>query len=241
MRKKAVIFLAAAVLILGVLALLMRFKIVKPNVLLAGGYEVRGVDVARYQGEIDWGILSSQGIDFAFIKSTEGSTYTDPYFHSNMENALDTGLRVGAYHFFSFDSAGELQAEHYISAVGVNENMLPPVVDVELYGGYSDLSSDKIAEIKANLRRFIDILTAYYGKTPIIYTTNGVYGDLIKDDFDDCDLWIRNVYFKPSPSVEWTFWQYTDTAVLDGYAGEERCIDMSVFCGTKEEFSRYGG
>ena len=55
---------------------------------------VIGVDVSSYQGDIDWEILSSQDISFAFIKATEGSSYVDPYFENNWENAADTDLRI---------------------------------------------------------------------------------------------------------------------------------------------------
>ena len=69
-------------------------------------YPVRGVDVSSYQGEIDWPALSQQGLDFAFIKATEGSSDVDARFARNWEQAQKTDQRIGAYHFFSFDSAG---------------------------------------------------------------------------------------------------------------------------------------
>ena len=73
-------------------------------------YPVRGVDVSSYQGKIDWNVIASQGISFAFVKATEGSSLVDPCFASNYGNAAAAGLRVGAYHFFSFDSPAETQA-----------------------------------------------------------------------------------------------------------------------------------
>jgi lysozyme len=48
------------------------------------------------------------------------------------------------------------------------------------------------------------------------------------------------VYWTPSTDREWTFWQFTDKAKLDGYEGDEPCIDVNVFCGTEEEFEKYG-
>lgn len=63
-------------------------------------YPVRGVDVSSYQGKIDWNVIASQGISFAFVKATEGSSLVDPCFASNYGNAAAAGLQVGAYHFF---------------------------------------------------------------------------------------------------------------------------------------------
>ena len=97
-------------------------------------YPVRGVDVSSYQGEIDWKTLSSQNLSFAFIKATEGSSFVDPCFDYNYEKAQKTDLRIGAYHFFSYDSSGEDQAENFISTVSKIDNMLPPVIDLEFYG-----------------------------------------------------------------------------------------------------------
>ena len=72
-------------------------------------YKIKGIDVSAYQGDIDWNILSKQGIVFAFIKATEGSSYVDERFKTNYENASKTDLKIGAYHFFSYDSNGEKQ------------------------------------------------------------------------------------------------------------------------------------
>ena len=87
-------------------------------------YPIRGVDVSYYQGEIDWGILAEENIDFAFIKATEGSSHIDTKFKENWEQSGKTRLKRGAYHFFSFDSNGEAQAEHFISVVPKEEGML---------------------------------------------------------------------------------------------------------------------
>ena len=82
-----------------------------------GQWEVFGVDASVYQGEVDWTVLAEQGVDFAFLKATEGSSLQDIRFARNWAGAQDAGIRVGAYHFFSYDSSGETQAENFISAV----------------------------------------------------------------------------------------------------------------------------
>ena len=60
-------------------------------------------------------------------------------------------------------------------------------------------------------------------------------------EYEEYDIWIRNVYFTPSlnDGRDWTFWQYTDRGQLDGYTGEEPYIDLNVFNGTEEEFAAY--
>ncbi|MDD2268002.1 MAG: GH25 family lysozyme [Eubacteriales bacterium] len=206
-------------------------------------YPIRGVDVSSYQGVIDWDVLSAEGIDFAFIKATEGSDFVDPRFSYNYENAVGTNLRIGAYHFFSFDSSGETQADNFINNVYQIEKMLPPVVDVEFYGKYLSSPPTDVETIKTELRMMLERLEENYRITPIIYATEESYVLFLKNDFMEYPIWIRNVITKPSLSDgrEWTFWQYTNRETLKGYKGTEKYIDMNVFNGTAEEFENLFG
>lgn len=197
---------------------------------------LKGADVSSYQGETDWAVLSKE-MDFVFIKATEGSSYTDEMFPHNFAGARAEGLYTGAYHFFSFDSAGATQAENFISAIdgsGLTDGMLPPVIDVELYGEY--MKHPKPAEeVIPEIEAMVSALEERYGKKPMIYCTGRAYR-LYSEGFEGCLLWRRNVYFRPLGS-DWTFWQYTDTEQLEGYHGDEKYIDMNVFCGSETELA----
>lgn len=204
-------------------------------------YPVRGVDVSHWQGEIDWEELAAQGIDFAFIKATEGSGYVDECFEKNWADAQKTALRVGAYHFFSFDSSGEAQAENFMRNVPIFEDMLPPVIDVEFYGDKAKNPPEK-QDVCRELNALIMKLKEYTGKTSILYATQAAYRRYLAGDFELCDIWIRDVIGVPklADGREWTFWQYTDRGTLAGYSGEEKYIDVNVFNGTAAEFAGYG-
>ena len=230
---KRIILVILIILIIGVFLI----KINNPN---RERYPVRGVDVSSYQGNIDWEILSSQNIQFAFIKATEGSSYVDPYFEKNYSSAMKTNLRIGAYHFFSFESSGKTQAENFCGAVSYVDGMLPPVLDVEYYGSYSSLSGAELENVRSELRICIDEIEKNFGITPVIYATQKSKNEIIGDEFLDCDLWIRSVYLRVSDNLNWSFWQYSDKQRLDGYNGEEKYIDMNVFNGSLEEFQQYG-
>ena len=203
-------------------------------------YPVRGVDVSSYQGDIDWEVMASHDIQFAFIKATEGSSYVDPYFEKNYSSAKKTNLRIGAYHFFSFESSGKAQAENFCGAVSYIDGMLPPVLDVEYYGNYSSLSDEELENVRSELRICVDEIEKHFGITPVIYATQKSKNEIIGDEFSDCDLWIRSVYLRVSSDLKWSFWQYSDKQRLDGYNGEEKYIDMNVFNGSLEEFEQYG-
>lgn len=221
----------AVFLILAILILTKRWNI---NTFFAETYSVQGIDVSHYQGEIDWKALETQGIDFAFIKATEGSGSVDEYFFQNWEEAGQTELLIGAYHFFSFDSDAGTQADLFIRTAGDLSGKLIPVVDVEYYGDKRKYPPDR-EKVIGELKEMLERLELEYGVKPMIYTTYSVYGRYIRENFAEYPLWIRNVYTLPGPYVSgWTFWQYTDTAVLKGYEGTEPCIDRNVFRGTKE-------
>lgn len=207
---------------------------------MASGYEVQGVDVSHYQGEIDWQVFEEQGIDFAFIKATEGSGHVDTKFDENWEEADATKIKTGAYHFFSFDSSAETQAQLYIDTVGDLSGRLIPVVDIEFYGDKFSNPPEK-EEIVGELKTMLNILEAEYGVKPMVYTTYTFYYKYLNGEIDDYPLWIRNVYFSPNVDMryQWTFWQYTDTAIINGYSGAEEYIDRNVFCGSAEELDEY--
>lgn len=108
-------------------------------------------------------------------------------------------------------------------------------VDVEFYGDKSVDPPPK-EEVVKQLRELLAALEEQYRVKPVIYTTYQAYHRYIENELEEYPLWIRNVYYQPFMTADaWTFWQYTDTAVLEGYQGEETYIDRNVFRGTKEE------
>ncbi len=213
------------------IAVTLLISFAKPSLYL---YEVKGVDVSRYQGTVDWGQLEEQEIAFAFIKATEGSGHVDARFSENWDAVADTNILASAYHFFSFDSSGITQAENYIRTVGKRTGMLPPAVDIEFYGDYSQnpMEPDKAREILSELLRELE---RFYHVKPILYTTVPVYRRYLKGSFAAYPLWIRNVYYQPfwDGIRNWSFWQYSDRGTLRGQEGT--AIDLNVYKGTLKE------
>ena len=237
-QKKLKIFICSfsIIFVLLVVALLYYFGVIHINNPSTKAYPVRGVDVSSYQGEVDWDTLSEQNISFAYIKATEGSSYIDNRFEYNWKNASDCNLRIGAYHFFSFESSSETQAKHFINTVTVVDDMLPPAIDVEYYGRFHTDGDIVVPDIVKELRSMVDILTETYGMKPIIYVSEETYETIVQGNFDDCELWYRSVYSSIPQNIDWTFWQYSNRHHLKGYTGSERYIDMNVFNGSADEF-----
>jgi len=239
LRNAAITALAAAAAAV-VFGALFYYGVIHFNNPSLRDYPVRGVDIARYQGDIDWGVIASQNVSFAYIKATEGSSYIDPYFARNLEGALQTSLYAGAYHFFSFDSPGANQAAHFIETVPKDDRLLPPVVDFEFYGGKGRNPPDKEKTVK-ELSDMLNILTGHYGKTPVIYVTKDTYDLYIAGGFAEYPIWYRDVFKTPriSDGRAWTFWQFSNRHRIKGYTGVEKYIDFNVFNGSMEKFKEF--
>ncbi len=238
-RKRLILAAAIAVSAAVVLLALIWYKIISLTGVWAERFEVQGVDVSHYQGEIDWQKIQDAQMQFAFIKATEGSSHIDACFAYNWREAAKTDMRIGAYHFFSFDSPPQTQAELFIQTVGTLSGKLPPVVDVEFYGDKEKDPPDE-GETAENVKEMLDILERQYGNKPILYTTYAVYDKYIRGRFEEYPLWIRNVYYTPDFDLDrkWMFWQYADSTEMEGYQGKEKYIDRNVFHGTKEELDQ---
>lgn len=201
-------------------------------------YEIRGVDVSAYQGNIDWETLASQNLSFAFIKATEGSSHVDSQFSTNWTNARKTNLRVGAYHFMSFESSGENQAENFINIVDKESDALPPVIDVEYYGSFtaSTVTQDTVDSVLGPLEKK---LRRHYGKKPIIYTTPEIYKKFIRGNYSN-DIWIADSTLSQLPGGDdWTFCQYSISGTLKGYSGGVSAIDLDVWHGSAFGLAAY--
>ena len=241
-KKRVITIVFIIVLILLVFFLMIFNGYIIPTKLEAEKYEVRGVDVSEYQGEVDWNRIKDQGISFVFIKATEGSKSKDDYFDKNFGKLKNMDMLLGIYHFFSFETEGEEQAQNYINTVGYIENddsIFIPIIDVEYYSYYEKAKPYKEWIIE-ELQTMLDDLENTYRIKPMIYTTMGFYDDYINGNFSDYDIWIRDIVTKPNlENRDWRFWQYTGKGRLDGYSGQEKFIDLNVFNGTKEDFDSF--
>ena len=202
-------------------------------------FPVRGIDVSHHQGEIDWKRLSQENILFAFIKATEGGDFVDPRFAVNWAAALETDLRVGAYHFFRPEKTGREQARNFIRTVPKRDKALPPVLDVECPSASSET---KRLAIRNNIAECLLLLEEHYGVTPIIYATSEAYETYLRGEFGRYPLWIRSIFTEPAiaDGRDWVFWQFSNRGKLPGYAGRETFIDLNVFKGTREDFAHFG-
>lgn len=187
-------------------------------------YGVQGVDVSRYQRQVDWAVLKQEGnVQFAFIKATEGNNYQDPYFDYNWKAARQAGVLRGAYHFYKANKSAEWQAKHFIKTVRLKRGDLPPVLDVE---DVDDVDKELLIQ---ELGVWLTTIEDYYGVRPIVYASLDLYRRHLQEAFPDHVVWIaRYSRRQPPQKLAWHFWQYSDELRLPGVKGD---IDGNVFAG----------
>ena len=102
-----------------------------PGVRRAHAMPVQGIDVAKYQGEIDWNEVRQAGVRFAYLKVSEGGDHVDHRFYDYWEGAARAGVPRGAYHFMYWCRTPYEQAIWFSKAVPPDPTQLPPVLDLE--------------------------------------------------------------------------------------------------------------
>lgn len=202
---------------------------------------VHGVDVSRYQGEVDWHAARRAGVSFAFIKATEGGDHSDPNFRRYWAQTRAAGIPRGAYHFYYFCRGGAEQAAWFIANVPRERGALPPVLDLEWnHASRNCRHKPSAAEVQREVSAFLSVVTQYYGQRPIIYTTVDFYRDTNIRHLN-ADFWLRSVADHPRetyPGQRWTFWQYTGTGTAPGFRGN---VDLNAFAGNRAQWNMWLG
>jgi lysozyme len=196
-------------------------------------FPVRGIDVSHHQGAIEWPRVAAANIHFAFIKASEGGDHLDTRFEENWREADKARVVRGAYHFFTFCTPGEVQADHYLDVVPPALDVLPPAVDIEFAGNCKAWTS--VEDIRRELRVLLSRLEAAWGRPPVLYLTSESEERIVRGHFDEFPVWIRSVFFRPGgPNPTWLFWQYTDEGEIPGI---ETPVDLNVYRGERDELA----
>ena len=196
------------------------------------GYDIHGIDISHYQGNIDWatlrrdGVIDSCPIRFVMIKATEGADKVDEKFVRNFRLAREHGFMRGAYHFFSTQSTAADQARYFISNVRLERGDLPPVLDVE-----KKPKAQSREAFRSDVLTWLHTVERHYGVKPILYTYYKFKLEYLDDSlFNQYPYWIAHYYVD---SVEyqgpWKFWQHTDAGRLPGIQGD---VDFNVYNGS---------
>lgn len=107
---------------------------------------------------------------------------------------------------------------------------MAPAIDLEI-SGYNRRHSANRAAFPNELRRFANEITAHFGRSPVIYTTEDFRGEYLAGTVIE-RLWFPSFVFRPRS--EWVFWQFSPRGRIPGIHG---FTDLNVFNGDAEAFN----
>jgi lysozyme len=204
-------------------------------------YPVHGIDVSKYQGDIDWQAVAGSGVKFVWIKATEGGDHADEKFVQNWAGAKAAGVPHGAYHFVYWCRPPSEEVGWFEQNVPVENDALPPVLDVEAtpQSRTCHRRLERYSAI-ADMKVMLEEMERHYGRRPVIYTSVDFYEAILSDGaFSDYPIWVRSTRHHPSVrygSRDWRFWQYQSDGSVPGISGH---VDRNAFYGTPEQWQAF--
>ena len=185
-----------------------------------------GIDVSRYQGEIDFQEVAGDGIDVVYIRAGEGSGLTDPYFLSNYEKALGAGLHAGFYHYVTAADEAQAaeQADFFFSLLDGKRYSCRPAMDFENTEGMDRDQANAVAlAYLGRLKQLAGVIPAIYSD---VYRAENLWDSCLSH----YPLWVAG-YGIPRPSSvgpwsDWSGFQYSDTGSVSGIGG---AVDRDYF------------
>lgn len=196
----------------------------------------KGIDVSRFQGDIDWKAVAADGVEFAFIRVGNrgygtGKLVEDDKFEKNVEGALAAGIHTGVYIYSQAISEEEIreEAQFVLEKLKGYDIDGPVVFDVEKTADSSGRMNQISLEARTNLTLLFCQTIEQAGYKPMIYH-NIEMGALMIDveTLEQYDKWLAyyndDMYYPYAYSI----WQYTDKGQVNGIKGN---VDMNISFG----------
>ncbi len=193
-----------------------------------------GIDVSKYQGEIDWQQVKESGIDYAMIRigyrgMNEGTLELDPCFIQNIEAANEVGVPVGVYFFSQAITTEEVieEAELVIETLKDYEVSYPVVYDTEMVTTYAARANNLKRQERTDFASTFCKMIKDAGYTPMIYAnTKWMVMGIDLEQLSEYDLWYA--YYGDDVAAfpyQFEMLQYSDTGLIPGIDTE---VDLNI-------------
>ncbi len=205
------------IIALGALAALLAFVLLNwtPD---RTDYPRQGVDVSQKQGEILWPTAAGDGVDFAYLRVTEGAEIHDTRFPANWAGTGKAKIARGAYHLYSLCRLAHDQATNFIAHMPRDSGGMSPAIMLRLEGNCEERPARDV--VIREIAAFIKMAEAHTTQTMVL---------MLYDDFEDAyqvseainrPLWLRAGFFPPTYGARpWHIWQTSSLARVDGIDG----------------------
>ncbi|MDE5884275.1 MAG: Ig-like domain-containing protein [Oscillospiraceae bacterium] len=207
--------------------------------------QLDGVDVSRYQGDINWKDVAADGVDYAIVRVgyrgyDAGQMVIDSYFDANMKGAIAAGLDVGVYFFTQAITTEEAVEEAKLTISKLkNYNVTMPVyIDIE------DISSDgRMETAKLTIAKRTAIVEAFCntieeaGYEAGIYASKSYFLNNLDPDYlsTKFKIWLAHYTTQTDYKGDYHAWQYSSSGVVKGI---ETPTDRDVMYSQKVKFSQ---
>ncbi len=192
--------------------------------------QIVGIDVSKYQGDIDWKAVAESGIDFAIIRcgyrgSSSGTLVEDPYFKKNIAGATQNGIKVGVYFYSQAITQAEAveEASMALELVKGYHLQLPIFVDTESSGGRGDNISK---EARTQFLKAFCETVKNAGYKPGVYSGRYWYTNKVNaSELEQYHIWVAQYNTECTYTGRYDIWQYTDSGTVPGIKGN---VDMDI-------------
>jgi lysozyme len=175
---------------------------------------IKGIDVSWHNGSVDWAKVKAAGVNFVFIKATQGTGYAQvDYFRNNAPKAAGFGLNVGAYHYGTFSNIPEALAEakYFLSVVKDYKLTYPLVLDLE--ENKKSVSKKQLTDAAIAFMEMIK----HAGYQTMLYTNKSFLDNVLDESLLKYPLWISRYYKELGCKAD--IWQYSDQGQVNGISG----------------------
>lgn len=192
-----------------------------------------GIDVSKYQGDIDWEEVKKSDVEFAIIRcgyrgSSTGAIVVDPYFEKNMAGAEAAGILVGVYFFTQATNNVEAveEASAVLTLIKPYKVTYPVFIDTEGAGGKGRADNLEVIDRSFAVQTFCETIRTG-GYTAGIYASKNWFNnklDVTKLSADNV-TWLAEYKDKPTYGGTYQMWQYSSSGKISGIEGR---VDMNL-------------
>ena len=193
--------------------------------------QLKGIDVSKWNGRIDWKKVKKAGIDFCIIRTGYSKT-VDYKFKYNIEEAIENGLQIGVYHFSyaTTNAKAKEEAEFCLK-------LIKPYRKYITLGVWSDYEYDSVSYsrrygVYPTKKSVTSLAKTFCSTVEKNGYSTGIYTNLdfssnyfTKEVLNKYPTWIA-VWGKMNYHGKYVMWQYTDSGRVDGIHGK---VDMNIF------------
>lgn len=185
-----------------------------------------GIDVSKWNKEIDWDKVKNAGVEFAIIRvgyrgATTGALVEDPYFEANIKGAIRAGIPVGVYFFTqALDVVEAVEEASMVMALCRDYKITYPVfIDVEGLGGSGRADGLDVETRTAVSRAFCATIESEGYRAGVYSSRNWLNQMLDMDQLQDYVVWLAEYRDVPIYQGYYHMWQYTSNGSVDGIEG----------------------